>query len=329
MIKSPSSNYIRYLLCQPTPMIDQAIRDDVVGRDLDFPSTKLVQLLRRQLGARPDPYIPADPTHQPSSRYLYQAGVRPLFFPDQHVKLAWELLDCRDAKTLIETALITHMDLGTIKFLLERNGHRSTLRALELFRHYFFNLQDIDETMVRALMKKRGMTLPSDDPDEMMTAVAMETAIKRDPRVNITYTGSKRVGQAMLLAQNGVTLQRVQVQKVVAGIRDAALFRAHDELSFGASGASERAKDYGLLAVQMVGVLEQLGSPDDEVAQQIRAFHLKKEQDQVPLLDDIVGQGSVTSDVMPAVHNPEEHLYGDDESADSDIEADGHELGQD
>ena len=105
--RSPCEYYLKYLLAHPDNYGLDQTREIVKSQHLDYIGESYMKRLAASIGARPVPYYPADVGHRRSQRFLIRLGIRPLFIPDDDIRLTDAFLQQPPAKELIETCAIS------------------------------------------------------------------------------------------------------------------------------------------------------------------------------------------------------------------------------
>jgi hypothetical protein len=88
----------------------------------------------------PDPFLPKNKNHVPSKSFLKSEGIYEAWNRNVHMKQAMEILSNNPVRHLVETYLLSPMKayqaINTIK---ARTDFPISLKAYELYRHYFWN----------------------------------------------------------------------------------------------------------------------------------------------------------------------------------------------
>jgi hypothetical protein len=139
--RHPAENYIRFLVIQDRNISDGDIQKKL--EDCGFLSADPTYLPLLKNALPPDPVIfqPFNRAHRPSVRFLREQKVYELFHPTEAMVEAQELLGDPEKRRTVEQILLARLDLRIVaqKVNAKHNWHL-TVDALELFRHYFWNV---------------------------------------------------------------------------------------------------------------------------------------------------------------------------------------------
>ncbi|WP_394831779.1 hypothetical protein LVJ94_35210 [Pendulispora rubella] len=295
MIRSPAEFYIKFLIVSPENYENDAIEKKLEWTGLDFISQEYVDGLRDSL-APPRPFHPRDPLHDKSQRFLYREGLRALFFPDDDMRMAQNVLGKRRAKEFIETMLLSHAPLGAIAMGVTRyRGVGCSPRAIELYRHFYWNVDLLDGPEVRTLLELRYQKLlRSDKPVDKALAAAAKKA--RDPRQMAAELPFSPLGAMLAQMRMGIVPRDIRVAERVVAARNLAVIRAEECLY---ASAAKDAANYAITAKIMTELLETVQNPDDQLRAELSTITLRVDSAPVPTLHELT-RGLHTVDLQPS-----------------------------
>ena len=304
--RSPSENYIKYLLVHPHNLTEDEVRKEVIEQGLDFIGMPYLDRLREEMSDLPQPFYPLNRVHTASQRFLIRHKLYSMFFPDHHVNLAKKLLLIPRAKEMIEQSFITGSGAAWIAAVVSRAGYRTSVKALEVYRHYFFNLDLVDNTELKALMMKRVASEPSDDPDEQILNMIRENkqSTRSDSRILASQSAGNPIGALLNKVQMGLMPTDVELQRLVSTTRLIAVTRCLGSMKEGSGYSAQAARDFASVAKGMHDIIETLGSPEEELQQSLYQLALKVDNDTIADLDQL--EGSYTTNVNPQLENVSE-----------------------
>lgn len=108
----------------------------------------------------PEPYDPKNSNHQPSVDFLKKEGIYEMWYPTDATHQAIELFGLPAPREVVTSLLSTPMDLPKIvKFLASAKGWDVEIRALQEFRHYFWNPDFLADAEKDIIIKAQGSSL--------------------------------------------------------------------------------------------------------------------------------------------------------------------------
>jgi len=293
--RSPCELYIRSLVCHPKRYTNDRIREIVRSKGLDYIGGPYVDRLRAGC-APPRPFYPFNKNHSRSNRFLVKEGLTPIFQPKTAMKLANAILKDPSAKEIVESSLIARQEHAWIVSLLKRNGIHVSVEAVKLYKKFYFNIDVLDSSEVKALLELRASAEPSDDPDEQALQRHLSLARKSDPRRLASRSAISPLAGVMHQMRFGIVPGSVELANLAAASRVAATVQVLDSCL---SGAAERARDFSIVAKTMTDILETVGSPEEELQRSLQQLSLRTEREDIPTIKQLSG-GNHTVDIQPA-----------------------------
>lgn len=140
--KHPAEHYVRYLILR-----DPGATDAVLQKTLDDwgflqPSATFWGFMRGKLSERPPAFDPTNRIHQPSMKYLRDMKVYDLFYPNEAMQEAWNILMDPNQRFLVEQTLMSRLDLkSTAQKLNKKYNLFLTADGIQAFAHCFWNVK--------------------------------------------------------------------------------------------------------------------------------------------------------------------------------------------
>jgi len=298
--RSPCEYYTKFLILQSVKRTDAQVKELLLDDQLDYVSASYMKKLREQCRT-PEPFYPHDKSHRRSRNFLITEGVEELFDNTKDVQGAKTLLKTPRAKELVEAMTLTRVPVRAISIALSRQ--RSAVfsdGAVRAFQRYFWNIELLDSTEMRALLIHRAQAPElSQDPEVQAHARPFKTASYTDPRRVAAQMSHSPLGARLAQMRMGFMPSTDELARIVEQVRLTALARALEVTTYGGPDDSKRALDYALTAEKMGNVLEQIVKPDEELRQQLSAIALKNAApNKAPSLRQLSG-GHHTIDLLP------------------------------
>lgn len=319
MRRSPCEFYLKYLLVHPDGLSNEAIEARARKEQLDIIDYSYLDDLRRH-AVPPVPFYPADPNHFVSQKFLLREGIRRLFHPDDSVRVARRLLAAPRAKEFVEAMLIHEAPNHAIASKISgQYGVPCTPEGVEAFRIFFWNLNNLDRTELRVLLRMRHVAPPPRDPADPKQAAeathrqkALEKAYYKDARRLAADLPHSPLSALVTEMYMGFSPAKIDRGKILQVLQDGAMLRIAEEMGANDKGASGRAFDWSIVMKNVTDVMESTISPEATLQDQIQALRLKTRPSSAPVIHQLTG-GQHTMDLQPA---PEAEQEAVDEPAD-------------
>lgn len=291
--RSPCELYIKYLLCHPDGYSLSAVKDIVVGQDLDYPSDVYVQGLIRRLRI-PVPFYPSNVVHHRTTRFLKAEQIFAFFHPDKPAEEAHRLLQTPRAKETIETMTLAGDAPALIAHRIRRIGVPATAEGVRRYCSFYWNLNLVDSTEAHALLRMRvertmDPVVPGVEPtpDQMMQHLALNKAKYRDPRRLAAEIPNSPMASLMNQLRLGILPTQVELGRLLAATRMAAICRANEVVYAQSPTDAARGRDFMLMAKMATELIAEIGSPDTELQRDLQQLLLETDQGQVPHIREL------------------------------------------
>lgn len=294
--RSPCELYLKYLLVHPDRYNNDQVRKicrlqqlDVVGEDyLDRLRTKLV---------KPIPFYPLDEYHERSRRFLLKHRILRLFYPDESMKLATELLEQARAKELIESFILSKAEPLWIASALGKQGYDATPSSIEYYKRFYFNIDLVDRTEALALLRLRVVGEPG-DPEQSGEFSAMYKSMGGDPRIAAAEAPIPAMAMLMNTLRMGFMPNNADLSKMAAVGRAGAVLQGTNAVMRGGYKDHERARDFALTAKAFHELIESVGSPEEDLQQQLTSLMLQTDTKPPPSIHELT-DGHHTTELQP------------------------------
>lgn len=298
--RSPCEYYTKYLLVHPDGHTLEQVRDILKRQQLDHIGESYLTRLRDSL-AIPAPFYPYDLSHTRSQRFLFRERLDALFNPDDDMRAATELLGMPRIKEQIETLLLGGSQPSWIASAIRHQGVSVTPTAVKRYKFYYWNVDLVDSTELRALLHLRNNTLDASevrDPELVAHGAAMVQASYNDPRVSTANMAVRPLASLFNMMRMGYMPSNVEISRIAAATRNAATARAMEAAIRGGHKDHERGRDWSIVAKAMSEMLEAVGSPEEDFQKELNAITLKTEESEVPHIAEL-SDGDYTEDLLP------------------------------
>lgn len=294
--RSPCEYYIKYLLVHPDGYGDAEIDDLLRTQQLDNIGAEYTERLRNSCSP-PVPFYPHDELHFSSQRFLIREGIRGLYITDDHVECAMNLLQTPRAKEFIETSLICRSPAVWISAVLTRKmGVPSTSAAIEIYKHFFFNVDLVDSHELKTIIRQRVELIEAYDPHQQtLRTIAWKTGYT-DPRRLSAEVSITPLAGMMNEVRLGLMPTNVELSKVASAARLVATMGCLEGLMRGER--PDRCRDLAQTAKLMHEILETVGDPESELQASLQSLALQTEAEPIPQIHQLTA-GQHTVDIQP------------------------------
>lgn len=308
---SPCDYYLKYLVTHPDKYDDGSIRTLVKLQHLDFVGVAHLQRIRKSCSP-PTPFYPEDPLHAESQRFLVKERIYSLYYHENDVdmKQAILLLDHPRGKEMVEQMLFSGAEPLWIAQMLKRVQFTATARAVELYKHFYFNVELVNETELRAIMGMRSeIEIDGQDKDEVNYKAAFKQACKSHIADLTTNAAVSPFSRILGMLKVGLMPSGVQISRIATAGRAAATVRSLENTLL---GRAEPARDFALTAKLLNELLESVGDNSGDLQNSLMKMALDTDASEVPSIGELTG-GDHTTDLLPELTKKEmaEHANED------------------
>ena len=281
---SPCDYYLKYLCSHPDNYSDHQIRTLVKLQHLDFLGVDHLQRLRDSCSI-PVPFYPDDLLHHQSQRFLTKEKIYHLHHPDEDTILAIKLLDHPRGKELTESLLAVSADPAWICTLLRRVKFKGTTRAVELYRHFYFNTELVSSTELRAILSMRSsIEVNSKDEDAVAYKNAYWAAAKADISSMSEMPALSPFANILNMMRLGLMPSGIEIARVATVARMAAIVRSAEN---SVTGHAKRALDFALTGKILNELMESVGDVSADFQKSMVSMMLDTDASAVPSIEQL------------------------------------------
>lgn len=297
-LRSPAEYYIKYLVLHPDKYSTATIKERLLDEGLDFISDRYIDGLRKKLNP-PDPFFPGDPNHAASYSFIIRERVNRMFQRDISMKMALEILETPRAKEFVESMALVHVPMAAISSFVSRHrGVYCTPEALDLYCHYFWNVNLLDSTQMRVLLQMRIDVAVENIPELRGQEKALKTAYYKDPRrvaADLPYSPTTAALTQMRL---GVKPGKYDLALRMMEARDMAAARAVEAAQQDGPGDSQKFLNYANGSRILEELLQMVVKPEDDMREQLQSIALRTDTRALPTIHQL-SDGHHTVDLAP------------------------------
>lgn len=284
--RSPCERYLKYLIVHPDGYSNDEIRQLAQLQQLDYLGAPYLDRLRSSV-TPPLPFYPEDRTHTRSQGFLNSEGLWAIFHPDADMKAAQQALEKPRVKEGLESMLLS---MASVEYISAVARHRlnvtMSVRAVQLYKVYFFDVDLVDSTELKALMDSRVQINAEEDPDAKRLSISMLAANKTDPRKEATKIASPQMAALMNSLRMGFLPSNIDMSKLAAAARYASTIQAYNA---SLHGYAANARDFALVAKAMSEILDSVGDASVDLQSDLTQMLLETDAAEVPQLADLSG----------------------------------------
>lgn len=313
---SPSKRYLQFLLCQPRGSSNEDVADICQREGIFFLGMWYLNRLRQDLNL-PKVFRPNDIHHKPSRDWLFENRLERLFRPDKAVKEAKLILNQARLKEYVETMILAHAPSTKIVQALSRRGVRVSYKGIDAFRFYYWDVDSLSTTEMRALLQFENERL-AQHPDEEVRAqgASIKRAFYTDPRKTAADLPFAPIAAAAAQLRLGVMPSTDSVAYALKVARMLAAIRAVEAAHNNGPNDSMRFSDYTAGVERLTNCLEHMTNADQELAEELSAIALKNDTARVPTIHELsAGNHTVDMSEVPK----DDDLFEGDATLDEEI----------
>lgn len=307
--RSPCELYIKFLLVHPNNYPTSYVKNALHSTGLDVPSEAYLAKLRQETPP-PYPFRPLDIGHTASQRFIMAHRLKGFFAPDEDARLAHELLKKPRIKELIETLAMTNDPPAAIAHMVRDKGQPCSVRAIEYYLAFYWDLSLVDSTELRGLLHMRteylmhrsdGQEVP---PHDWLQYNALKKGSHSDPRRLASELPVTPAAGLLNRMRMGYVPTNLDMALTTKGAWQAATLRVLNSLMDYGPNAAAQSRDFSVTAHTMKAVLDDLGSPDVQIQKDLQQLRMKTENTRPPHIQQL-SDGHHTTDLQPTVLDAE------------------------
>jgi len=313
--RSPSEYYIKFLLAHPDQYDEAHVKRICELHNLEYLGEWYLQQLRSQLQL-PKPFHPTDQLHLTSQRFIRKEMIQRAFLPNDAMKIALSILEKATTRELVEVMILSGAPHQAIVFGLNARLHFvATVEAIDLYRHYFWDVDLLDTTELRAFLEMRlERVMAHDDPKMRAQYSHLWRQRHNDPRIVASKLPVSPLAAMMAQIQLGVMPRDLNVSDVLTSIRLMASLRALEATMTGGPAGSQMASNFMMTADIANRLYDTILKPEDQLRGELNKIALRTTAMKTPLLGALSG-GNHTTQLQPAPEPETEEEKEDVKSA--------------
>lgn len=270
MDKHPAEFFIRYLLVKDPDTTDASMMKQLDNWGMLQPSQNYWGFLRqRVLEEMPDMFDPANRYHRESMTFLRRQEIYELFYPSSSIHEAWSTLSDPMKRSMVEQALMNHLDPKLIAQKLNRRyGWFLTEDGVSAFSHYFWNV--------------KLLTF-----DEWGRFLASRTAMY--DRLQALYNGPPSLAFFHLRLE-----QTIESKRMIQRVQEIA-YHTVEEIATKSGTGPDKVKAIGILAKVVTECHNALSTSDmalKDVLQQFERFRMENPSQHPPSINELAPEGN-------------------------------------
>lgn len=306
--RSPAELYLKYLVLHPRRYTNEEIRDIFEFAQLDFLGNWYVDKIREDL-TPPDPFFPFDTKHASSNRYLLATGLSWVFHPDEHGRRAFKILEKPRIKEFVESMTASNAPSIAIARACSRQYRFQCVSTdIDRYRDFFWNLDLVDSTELRALLQLRVDLVENHrNPEVAQTHRALKSAFYKDARKAAADLPFSPLSALIAQMRMGASPTKLDLALVVKETQNIVAMRLLESVSISSKGDSSRALDFSSVLEKVTGTLDKIVTPDAQLRDQLAAIAMRTDDVELPSIHALsFGRHTVevtqmeTTDELPA-----------------------------
>lgn len=309
--RSPCEYYLKYLLSHPRGYDNVYVVQLCKKLGLDYLGNWYLDSLRDSLRP-PTPFYPQDPAHARSMQFVSQHMLRGAYQNDDEMVAAYRVLRQERVRELVEVLVTSGADDQTVAYALRvRHSYTVTPQALARYRHYFWNIQLLGTTELRALLRMRADEALDGPPEVLKQHSALTKVAWRDPRVTAADLPQGDVAALIAQVEMGVMPPPDRLVDVLVRAQAACALRLSQEALAPSKGSAMRLAHYSTALKVVSELLENAVKPEDQLRTELQQIEMKTTSTVVPSIQALTG-GDHTVELLPAPTGAEEVVTDDD-----------------
>jgi hypothetical protein len=314
MIKhSPAENYLKYLLSHPGCYDDLYIKDVARELGLDVLGDWYLQWLRQRVKP-PTPFYPEE-NHKASNAFMQREQLTYAFLPDTAMNQAMRILQRPRARETLETMVLSGAgDEPTALAIVRRHKMLCLPLAVARYRHYFWNIELLDSTQMRALLDFRNSDV-LEHPDKAIKNqfASLNRMRHADPRVIAARLPQSPVTGLIAQMSAGVMPKRMDVVSVLDTAWSQCVVRVAQHTGNGSPNDALMAAQYANTAEAITRLKATLGNPEEQLRNDLNRISVATTPHQVPTIRQL-SDGKHTTNLQPEPKEEESSNGSDDKS---------------
>lgn len=297
---SPAERYFVYLVVHPSTYDNEYIKTLAQELSIDYLGDWYVQRLRERTRP-PRPFYPEDRAHAKSQKFLMREGIQAAFSGEAHWSTALRVLNYPRQRELVETMLLSRAPTHAIcRALLVRHRAKVSERAIDLYRHFFWDVDLLDGVEMRALLDMRGHgVLNTSNVAEMTAQLGSIKRVRHtDPRVIAARLPHTPLAAALAQLELGVLPTKLDLSAVIDQALQVTLLRGMEAAMNGGPVGASMSRDFLSGVTTLQELRELVTDPESKLRSDLKRISLATTDRQVPTVAQLTS-GRHTTNVHP------------------------------
>lgn len=283
--RSPAEYFLKFLVAHPGCYDDAYVGN--VARELGLDVLGDWYLLwLRQRCKPPSPFHPEDNDHAPSVKFKLREQIEFAYVPDEAMTRATRLVMQPRPRETVETMMLSGAPNEAIVHTLQkRYQFRCDDLTMRRYKHYFWNIELLDSTEMRALLDMRHngvLNHPSKEVKEQYQSLnRMRYTDARTVAAKLPHTPV----MALVAQMNaGVMPQRMDVAQVVDTAFKQAVAKVALHTGLGSPQDAQMAQSYSIVADVMKRLKDTVTNPEDQLREDLHRISVATTPNKVPTI---------------------------------------------
>lgn len=291
--RSPSEYFIKYLISQGK-FDTNAILRMLEDYGMDGLSSQYIDKLATSMNPVPKPW---DPTTQKCKAYLRKQKISGLWYPDDHVKEAYEIIASPQLRADVEQLLLSPLKIDDVVSRLNKHhGISLSVEGIQAYGHYFWNKSLLPMYEWVEFLENR--------PDAFDRVTALKAAPDMAQKLVPWVAGMSGPPAGLNTGTVARRMRDIAFMKVLETERQPASL-AHSKMM----------KNYMDVIRAAESEMRQSDVALKDVLQAFEKFRLRKDTTNVPAIEDVAGpnfsqSGEGTDETMPMADQMMEDDHG-------------------
>lgn len=305
--RSPSEYFLKFLVTHPGCYNDAYVGD--VARELGLDVLGDWYLLwLRQRCKPPSPFYPENSEHGPSVKFKLREQIEFAFVPDEAMTRATRLVMQARPRETVETLMLSGAPHDAIVHTLQkRYQFRCDELTMRRYRHYFWNIELLGATEMRALLDMRHsgvLNHPSKEVKEQHQSLnRMRHTDARSLAAKLPHTPAMALVAQM---NTGVMPRRMDVATVVDAAFNQAVAKVALHTGLGSPQDAQMAQSYAVTADIMKRLKDTVTNPEDQLREDLHRISVATTPNKVPTIRELTA-GNHTVNLQPEPKTAEEN----------------------
>jgi hypothetical protein len=298
-LRSPAEFYIKALLVHPDGYSVEEVKEILDDLDLMPISLSYITRIRNKMRPPPDPFYPDDPGHLPSFRYVVTNKIHTIFQRTVPMKTALELLKVPRSKEFTEALMLVNIPSLAISTHLTRHYRTyCTVDALELYKHYFWNIDLCTTTCMRILLQLEMEAADETNPELKGRQRILTRAYYKDARRVAADMPHSLITATLVQERLGTCPVPRDLAQFLMESRNMASLRMGEAAHQDGPGDSVKYLNYANGVRISEEIIQMTQNPQDQMRNQLQSIALRTDTKPIPSIHTL-SQGRHTVDVAP------------------------------